>query len=74
LIFDKETNTLSINIGKPFNTDDPASVFAAPVEEPTPAVTTKSSKSKKTKVAQQPKAWTYTGTKVVAEVPVTTQQ
>jgi len=74
LIFDKETNTLSINIGKPFNAEDPASVFAAPVEEPTPAVTTKSSKSKKTKVAQQPKAWTYTGTKVVADAAVTTQQ
>ena len=72
LIFDKETNTLSISIGKPFNAEDPASVFAAPVvEEPAPA-TTKSSKSKKTKTVQQPKAWIYTGTKVIVETPVAT--
>jgi hypothetical protein len=68
LIFDKETNTLSINIGKPFNAEDPAVAFAAPVEEPAPAVTAKSkSKSKKTKTVQQPKPWIYTGTKVVVE-------
>lgn len=66
LIFDKETNTLSINIGKPFNAENPAAVFAAPVEEPAPAVTTKS-KSKKTKTVKEPKAWTYTGTKLVVE-------
>lgn len=66
LIFDKEMNTLSISIGKPFNAEDPAAAFAAPVEEPAP-VATKSSKSKKAKVVQQPKPWIYTGTKVIVE-------
>jgi hypothetical protein len=69
LIFDKETNALSINIGKPFNAEDPASVFAAPVEEPAPAATTKS-KSKKTKTVKETKPWIYTGTKVVVETAV----
>ncbi|NOT50437.1 MAG: hypothetical protein HOP10_04075 [Chitinophagaceae bacterium] len=64
LIFDKETNTLSINIGKPFKAEDPAAVFLVPVEEPAPAVTTK---SKKTKTIKEPKPWIYTGTKVVVE-------
>lgn len=67
LIFDKEAGTLSINIGKAFNAEDPAAAFAAPVEEPAPVATTKSSKSKKAKVVQQPKPWIYTGTKVVVE-------
>jgi hypothetical protein len=67
LIFDKETNTLSINIGKPFNAENPAGVFAAPVEEePAPATTSKS-KSKKAKTVKEPKAWIYTGTKLVVE-------
>lgn len=62
LIFDKETNTLSICIGKTFNAEDPAAAFAAPVEEP--AVATKTNKTKK---IVQPKAWIYTGTKFVQE-------
>ena len=66
-IFDPETNTLSISIGKKFNETDPASVFlppAVPVEET--QVTVKNSKTKtktKTKV-EEPKAWMYTGVKV----------
>ncbi len=70
LIFDKESNTLSISIGKPFNADDPASAFAAPAEEEPAPATTKSSKSKKTKTVQQPKPWIYTGTKLVVETAV----
>lgn len=66
LIFDKMTNSLSINIGKAFNDVDPAAAFAVVAEEPAPA-TTKSSKSKKTKTVQQPKPWIYTGTKLVVE-------
>ena len=68
LILDKETNALSIAIGKPYNVDDPAQAFAAPTEEPVVATTTK--KSKKIKKVQQPKAWIYTGTKQVVETPV----
>ncbi len=64
LIFDKETNTLSICIGKPFNAEDPAVVFL-PVVEEQPAVTTKT-KTKAKKVVT-PKAWIYTGTKLTQE-------
>lgn len=64
LIFDKETNTLSICIGKPYNSDDPTAAFALPVEEPETKAKAKTAKIKKTK---EPKAWTYTGTKLVTE-------
>ncbi len=62
LIFDKETNTLSICIGKIYNATDPSAAFAATVEEP--ATTAKNSKVKK---PVQPKAWMYTGTKLSKE-------
>lgn len=62
LIYDKETNTLNICIGKIYSTEDPASAFAAPVEEPVTIV-----KTSKTKKAVQPKPWMYTGTKLVTE-------
>jgi len=62
LIFDKETNTLSICIGKPYNTADPASAFLPQVE---PAVTAKT--KTKTKKVETPKAWIYTGTKLAQE-------
>lgn len=65
LIFDKETNTLSIAIGKPFNAEDPAAAFTAPVEEE-PAVT-KTSKTAKTKKPATPKTWIYVGTKQAKE-------
>lgn len=63
LIFDKETNTLSICIGKNYNAENPAAAFAAeeqPAEEVKPVVKT----SKTKKVAPAPKPWVYTGTKV----------
>ena len=69
LIFDKETNNLSICIGKPYNEADPSEAFAAPIEEPA-AVATPSKKSKKTKKVEQPKPWIYTGTKVVVQETV----
>ena len=62
LIFDKETNTLSICIGKTYNTENPAAAFAAPVEEPAVAIT-----KTKTKKIVQPKAWIYTGTKLTQD-------
>jgi len=61
LIFDKETNTLSICLGKEFNSENPAAVFAEPVVTEEVAVSTKKSKSKKTAA---PKAWMYTATKI----------
>lgn len=60
LIYDKETNTLSICIGKPFHAEDPAVVFAQPEAEPAAAATAKSAKTKK---PAQPKPWIYVGTK-----------
>jgi len=60
LIFDKETNTLSICIGKEYNSENPAAVFAEPVAEEV-AVSTKKSKTKK---PAAPKAWMYTATKI----------
>lgn len=62
LIYDKQTNTLSICLGKVFNTEDPAAAFV-PVEEPA-ASTVKNVKSKK---PVAPKAWIYTGTKLSKE-------
>ncbi len=68
LIFDKETNTLSIVIGKPYNVADPAVVFAAPAEQEVAVTKVKDNKTKtKTKKVAQPKAWTYVGTKVMVD-------
>ena len=63
LIFDKETKTLSICIGKNYNTEDPTAAFLPAVEEP--AITTKT--KTKTKKVVVPKAWIYTGTKLTQE-------
>jgi len=65
LIFDKETNTLTICIGKPYNTEDPAAVFLPPGVEP--AVIAKTKTKTKTKKVETPKAWIYTGTKLTQE-------
>ena len=68
MIFDKETNTLSICIGKPYNTEDPASVFLPAVEEPAVIAKTKTNAGKtKIKKVETPKAWIYTGTKLAEE-------
>jgi hypothetical protein len=63
LIFDKETNTLSICIGKMYNAENPAAAFELVAEETAP-VTAAKSKAVKTKKVIQPKAWIYTGTNV----------
>ena len=60
LMFDKETNTLSICIGKEYNTTDPSAAFMIAEEEP--VTTSKNSKAKKKTVT---KPWIYTGTKIV---------
>jgi hypothetical protein len=62
LIFDKETNTLSICIGKNYHAENPAAAFVPeeqPAEEVKPVAKTKTKK-----VAPAPKPWVYTGTKV----------
>ncbi len=68
LVYDKETNTLSICIGKPFNTENPMAAFAAEPEMTEEEVATKQVKSKvKVKVVEKPKPWIYAGTKVETE-------
>lgn len=61
LIYDKEMNTLSICIGKPYQPANPAAVFAEPVAAETPATSAKNSKMKKKTVV---KPWVYTGSKL----------
>ncbi len=76
LIFDKDTKTLSIVIGKPYNVADPAAVFVVPsigtgdaatADADVKAKTTKTKTKVKVKKAETPKAWIYTGTKVEVE-------
>ena len=66
-VFDKETNTLSIIIGKNYNAAEPTTVFAAEPAEETVAVS-KTTKTKKT--VAPPKPWIYTGTKVEKAVAI----
>jgi hypothetical protein len=64
LIFDKETNTLNIAIGKTYNSANPSQVFAEPQET---EVTVADSKKVKGKKEIQPKTWIYTGIKLEKE-------
>lgn len=73
LMYDKEANTLHIVIGKNYDVNDPAAVFATPVaeEEVVAEVKTKGNKTKVKK--EKVKTWTYSGTKVettTASTPV----
>ena len=72
LIFDKDLNTLSIILGKDYNAEDPASVFATASTTDQPEVEVKK-KPGKTKVKTKPaaKPWVYTATKINV-APVTT--
>ena len=77
LMFDQDTKTLSIIIGKDYNMADPAAAFVAPaigsVDEATANADVKvknTATKSKTKVKKQPEApkpWTYTGTKIDKE-------
>lgn len=76
LIFDKDSKTLSILLGKSYNVADPGAVFLAPeigsVDEATAnAEVDMKKKPGKTKVkVKKPetvKTWTYTGTKIETE-------
>ncbi|HEV8287279.1 MAG TPA: hypothetical protein VGQ09_23385 [Chitinophagaceae bacterium] len=72
LIYDKDANTITVMLGRPFNDADPASVFATtvttdesmPTNEKTMVTKTKGSKTK-TKAKKQPEPWVFTGTKIV---------
>lgn len=83
LIFDKDANMLSINIGHAYISEDPASVFAvttttedmnAANDQAVTKTKTKNGKVVKTKVKEQPKPWVYTGTKVDKTTASTTNQ
>lgn len=70
LIYDKDVNILSIKIGKPYNAENPAAAFIMTDEEASTVnkqdiakTTKKSGKTVKPK-AEEPKPWTYTGTKI----------
>ena len=63
MIFDKDTKTLSVIIGKAYNDQDPAASFAPAVEEPV-AVAPKAKKGKKVKPVKVEKPWVFTGTKI----------
>ncbi len=68
MIFDKDTKTLSVIIGKAYNDQDPAASFAPAVEEPVAvAPAPKVKKGKKVKVAKKvvvEKPWVFTATKI----------
>jgi hypothetical protein len=63
LVFEKETNTLNIAIGKEYNVADPLSVFAATPVVEEEATKTKVSKTKLKKPVT-PKVWKYSGVKI----------
>ena len=84
LIYDKDANVLNIVIGKPFNENDPGQVFLpkpvdeVAVEEDVKVKTKTKTAAGKTKTKTvQPKAWTYSGTKVekttASSTPATNQ-
>lgn len=61
LIFDKETNALSICIGKKYNNENPSLAFVQPETTDENAADDKKAKTKK---STEPMAWIYTATKV----------
>lgn len=71
LIYDKDANTITVMLGRPFNDADPASVFmttTTTTDESAMAgntVTKTKGNKTKTKVKKQPEPWVFTGTKIV---------
>jgi hypothetical protein len=76
LIYDKDSKVITLMLGRPFNDQDPASVFASTTEEPAatemPVTKTKTHKTK-TKVKKVTPPFVFTGTKV-EQVTATNQQ
>ena len=68
LIFDKETNTLSISIGKTYNSENPEAAFTTITDQTTVEADADKVKIKtKVKKSKETKAWVYTGIKVTKE-------
>ena len=63
LVFDKDANTLSICIGKPYDAENPSSVFTTSTEPVVEETKVKTAKTK-VKTKKEIKPWIYTGTKV----------
>jgi hypothetical protein len=66
LIYDKDSKVITVMLGRPFNDQDPASVFATTTVEPAaemPVTKTKTNKTK-TKVKKVAPPFVFTGTKV----------
>jgi len=71
LIYDKDSKVITVMIGRPFNDQDPASVFATTTtEEPATTDVAKTTVTKnkgtktKTKVKKVTPPWVFTGTKI----------
>ena len=73
LIYDKDANTISVMLGRPFNDADPASVFATTTTTTDETMTTDNGKAAvtktkgtktKTKVKKEPAPWVFMGTKI----------
>lgn len=64
LIYDKESNTLRVCIGRLYNTADPAQAFAPVTEEPAAAPKVVKGKPVKTTKPTAPAIWMYEGTRI----------
>lgn len=73
LIYDKDANTISVMLGRPFNDADPASVFATTTTTTDETMTSDNGKAAvtktkgtktKTKVKKEPAPWVFMGTKI----------
>jgi hypothetical protein len=86
LIYDKDANVINIELGRPFNDQDPASVFAMNNTEDqgiasneqenneSKRVTKTKNGKTKTKVKKEEAPWTFTGTKIQQVTAVNQQQ
>jgi hypothetical protein len=64
MIYDKETNTLRVCIGRAYNNAEPALAFAPVPEEPAAAPKVVKGKPVKTTKAPTPAVWMYEGTRM----------
>jgi hypothetical protein len=73
LIYDKDSKVITVMVGRPFNDQDPASVFAtttttndqmAMTDEGKTTVTKTKTNKTKTKVKKETPPWVFTGTKM----------
>ena len=88
LIYDKDAKTITVMLGRPFNDQDPASVFAVTTntddqsmatddqaaDQSKVAVKKTKGNKTKTKVKKEPAPWVFTGTKIEQVTAVNQQQ